>query len=162
MVEPESSASLAWRWTGVFGLNLPLPLPVGLWVRSDRGGLFGMVTAVVAWWLAGLAACYHLPRAAKAVTDGAIFVAAAQVFPACQCGAGIGAILAWGQVAGHQPFRVAGWRAELAGAGITLLTALPLVFAAWVIGGGPAVLFARPVARTPEEADFIDPEPPGP
>jgi len=159
VVDPENRAALRWRWTLVFVLNLALPLPVGLSLTRE-GGVAGILVAVFVCWAVGLAGCYHLPRAARAATDGGILVAMFQVFPVVHFVVGIGAVFIWERVAGHAAFRATGWRAELAGFGVSVLTALPLLFVAWVLGGGPGLLFAGPVARTPDEADYIESGPP--
>ena len=159
MVEPEEPRSLAWRWSGVFALNLLLPVPLGVWFTHEAGGMIGMLAAVLVCWLVGVAACYQLPRATRATTDGAIFVAMFQFFPICHVPLGVAALLAWGAVAGPAAPQSPGWQAELGGFGATVLTALPLVLMAWLLGGGPRLLFAPSVARTPDEADYIDPQP---
>lgn len=162
MIEPEEPRSLAWRWTLVYVLNLLLPLPLGLWLTFERGGMIGMLAAVLVCWLVGVGGCYQLPRATRAVTDGAIVVGMFQVFPVCHLPVGAAAVIMWEGVAGYPTLRASGWREELGGFVVTLLTALPLLLGAWALGGGPGLLFAPSVARTPDEADYIDPElPPG-
>ena len=161
MVDPENPAALRWRWTLVFVLNLALPVPVGLSVtraaappassrRSSSAGRSG--------WR-GATTCRGPPGPRP---TAASYVAMFQVFPVVHFVVGIGAIILWDRLVGYAAGRATGWRAALGGFGVSMLTALPLIFAAWVLGGGPGLLFAGPVARTPDEADYIEAGPPTP
>jgi hypothetical protein len=164
VVEPEEPQYLAWWWTGVYAANLLLPLTIGVLMTTGKGGgVVGMLGAVVVGWLVGLAGCFHLPRATEAVTVGGMYVAMFQLLPVLHLAAGLLALVAWvkvsGGVGGGSPFQPPGWRAELGGFGVAVLTAVPLLLLAWVLGRGPRLLFAPAVARTAEEADYIEPEP---
>ena len=162
MVEPAEPRSLAWWWSGVFAANLLLPLTVGVLITTGKGGgLIGMFAAVVVCWLVGLGGCYQMPRATEAVTVGGMYVAMFQLMPVFHLPAGFVAVLVWAEGVGGPLFQPPGWRAELSGFAVTLLTALPLLFLAWVFGRGPRLLFAPSVARTSDEADYIDPQPAG-
>ena len=144
----------------MYAVNLFLPLTAGVWITTGKGGgLIGMLAAVVVGWLVGIGGCYQLPRTTEAVTVGGMYVAMFQLLPVLHLAAGTLAVVAWDQVVGGSPFEPPGWRAEVGGFVVTLLTALPLMLIAWVFGRGPRLLFAPAVARTPDEADYIEPEP---
>jgi hypothetical protein len=156
VVEPEEPRSLAWWWTVVYAANLPMFVTLGVVITGKAGGLAGMLAAMVVGWLVGLAACYQLPRATEAVTVGAMYVAMLQIFPVLHFGAAVIAVITWHQATGTSPVEVPGWRAELGVFTVTLTTGLILTLFAWVFGRGPRLLFAPTVARTPDEADYID------
>ena len=160
MVEPEEPRCPAGWWTAVYAANLVLPLTVGVpMTTKSAGGLVGMLAALVVVWLVGVGGCYHLPRAAEAVAVGGMYVAMLQFLPCLHVAAlGVG-LFGWVGVTGESPLRAPGWRSELGAFAVTLLTALFLLLVAWVFGGGPRLLFAPPVARTADEADYIDPGP---
>jgi hypothetical protein len=146
------------NWSIVFGLNLILPLPLGILV-TQAGGTLGLLAALFLCWAAGLVACDRLPHVVQAVTRGGVIVAAVQGTMIIHTALGIASAFVWQQVTGHSVFTGSGWRAEVDGFAVTVLVAQPLLGAAWLFGGGPARLVKRPPA-TSEEGDYLDLAPP--
>lgn len=147
---PGWSSERAALWTAVFFLNLPVPMFLGLFVTSNRGGGFGMLVAVVAVWVTVLVLCGSSPRVGQVVIRGATVVAWSQLLPVLQVGAGVLAIRTWESAFGRSG---TGSHPEVAGLGITLLTAMPLLFAALVVGGGHRLVLGSDVGDRDETGE---------
>lgn len=130
---PGWSAERAALWTGVFFVNLPVPMLLGLVVTSNKGGATGMFAAVTAVFSAGLVLCGCFPRLGQVLIRGAGAVALLQTVPLLQVGAGVLAIAAWEYAFGWPDNSLA---TEATVFGMTLSTAMPLLLAALVFGGG--------------------------
>jgi hypothetical protein len=138
---PHTDESPGWsetrtlHWTGAFFLNLILLLPLGL-VATARGGMVGLLFGLTAVWAGGYALCGRSPRVGGVMIWGGTALAAFQVAPVLHVGSWLAALATW-----HHIFPKSGTGGDKVDAaasafGITLLTAMPLLFAAFVFGGG--------------------------
>jgi hypothetical protein len=142
-------------WTGVVILNVPLSLLLGAAATNGHGNI-GMAAGVVLVWVAGLVIGRTYPAHGRALTRGGIVVAAVQPLVFCHFILGLIVVGVWQRVRSTGLFREPGWVSELDAFAVTVLMAQPLLLAAWVFGGGLKLLFAPAVARTGEEADYLD------
>jgi hypothetical protein len=125
------------EWTGLYAANLVIPLLIGR-VATAYGGGLGMLSAVVAVWAAGLVVCARTVRLSGILFYGAGVVALCQMVPVLQIVAGYFALRAWSAVGGA--LDEGGVKSEVGGFAVTLMTAQPLLLAAFVFGGGHRLL----------------------
>lgn len=156
---PDGELKRALAWSGVVLLNVPLSLFLGVAATSGHGTV-GMGVGVVFVWAAGLVIGRVYPDSGRALTRGGLVVAAVQPLFFCHFFLGAVTLGVWQWVRSMTLFREQGLASQADGFAVTLLMAQPLLLAAWVFGGGLKTLFAPAVARTAEEADYIDPERP--
>ena len=81
-------------WSVVFSLNLIVPLTFGSSVIAKGGG-FGMVIAIICFWLLGAFAVYHNERLSAVLLSGGIVVAMSQILPFLQLYAGAASLELW-------------------------------------------------------------------
>ena len=148
----------AFGWTGIYGLNLFVPLLLGLFVTGDGSGWIGMLFAVALCWAVGVVGCTQFPRLYSVLIPGGILVAFTQFFPVLQIIAGAVAIGTYEDLGGGNILQ-AGLPA-IGGFFVTLWTAFPLVLAAVVLGGGYRLLVSRSTPESGGESDSgsADPE----
>lgn len=94
-------------WTIVVAANLPVPLFLGVWITNagSVSGKVGMACGVALIYWLGLRACHRARGAIAAVILGGWFVAASQLYPLLQIGAGLASLRLAGLVAsGLGPF----------------------------------------------------------
>ena len=118
-----------------------------------------MGLAVLLCWAVGLVACTQPGRLGRVPIKMRVLRAMVQIFVVPHVAAGLFGVLTC-RLVGREIFsRSDGMSAEVSGFAITLLTALPLLMAAFIFGGGHT-LFTDPPAGT-ESADYADgPRPP--
>jgi hypothetical protein len=121
-------------WSGIYGLNLFVPLPLGLLVIRDGSGWIGMLFAVALCWATGLVVCTQFPRLYSVLSPGGVLIAFTQFFPVLQIIAGAVAIGTYEDLGGDNVLQT-GLQA-IGGFVVTLWTAFPLLLAAFVLGGG--------------------------
>jgi hypothetical protein len=130
-----------WRrardWTDVYVANVFLPLVIGGLVTSN-GGSLGMLCAVLTIWAVGLVVCTRAARLGRVLFAGGKVVAVCQLFPVLQVVSACCAFWAWNAVGGT--LNRGGLMSEVGGFAVTLLTAQPLLLAAFVFGGGHRLL----------------------
>ncbi|HJZ93852.1 MAG TPA: hypothetical protein VKE40_23465 [Gemmataceae bacterium] len=141
-------------WSGVFAANLVVPLFLGLQATSS-GGATGMACAILVCWVAGLAFCVQGGRLGSVLIRGGRRVALCQFLLMPHIAAGFFALWFWTDMIDQPPLPKGGPWAEMGGFVVTLLTALPLVIAAILFGGGARLLSDPPGAD--ESADYAEP-----
>jgi hypothetical protein len=141
--EQRNSAEWVFWWSLVYGANLVLPLPLSLAV-CGKGGQVGVMFGAGLVWAVGLIVCLRPGRLRGVLLRGASVVAWTQFCPVLQIGAGLLALWTGDEVARSLNLQVEGPVAEVGFFLVTLLTAQPLLLAAFVFGGGHRLLFDDP------------------
>src|SRR5262245_37971278 len=154
----ESAEPDRWRtgliWSGVFAANLVVPLFLGL-QATRNGGATGMACAILVYWTGGLTICLRASRLGAVLIRGGGRVALCQFLLMPHLAAGLFAIWFWTDLIGQPPLPWGGPSAEVGGFVVTLVTALPLLVAAFFFGGGLRLLADPP--RAAESLDYADP-----
>jgi hypothetical protein len=136
-------------WTCVFTANLPLLFVLGWEHTANRGGTVGMLLAVAGCYATGFFLCVCEGELRLALTRGGLWVALLQLIPVLHLGFGVVAVLIVGEFPLY-PFNST--HRELRGFLLTVLTALPLLLAAFLTGGGLR-LFRGPL-NTDQTEDY--------
>lgn len=148
-----------WRraasWSFILAFNLPLPFMLGLSVASTAGSI-GICVAVLVCWGIGLLVSLASPRVESVLFHGGLAVAVVQFLFIPHMAAGLFGILVWEQIVGKPKLRDEDWSGGIAGFAITLLTAQPLLLAAWLFGGGLRVFFGSGAVKADDAADYGD------
>jgi hypothetical protein len=133
---PGWSDKRARHWTGVFLVNLIVPSLLGLMWVSRGGGAAGAMVATTGVWAAGLVLCGRSARVGDVLIRGGFAVAVCQIVPIIHLICGIAAMVTWESFVGPSwPYEERA-AVEASGFAVALLTAMPLLFAAVVCGGG--------------------------
>jgi hypothetical protein len=156
---PPARLRQAWKrgasWSCVLFLNLLIPVLLGLDATSTNGAA-GMMAGIAVCWLVGLAVCVVAPRWEAVFFQGGLVVAASQFFPILQFAAGIFGLWAWESIAPDVRLHSDGLSGLVAGFAVTLLTAQPLLIAAWLFGGGIRMLSTSDAVDADAAADYAE------
>jgi hypothetical protein len=116
-----------------------------------------MALAILICWFTTLVFCLNSERLETVLFNGGLAVAICQVAPILQFGCGMLAMWAWETIAGDVRPNSDGFSGFLAGFAVTLLTAQPLLFAAWFLGGGIRMLHSSDAVPKEDAADYSEP-----